>query len=442
MALLLAACTNQTSHSSPACGPAPAAGSALISPPGNTAASEPATAARIGDILQDMNASAFNPQAPPVSGASRPGGLFINWRGTWRGNLATAAANTNIEENGLTDQRAGSAPRHDPLTDLTYLVNLCAYQAIYHHNREFAPDVARMEPAVKQEYANVRYYRCWVYFQLRDLGELQPGQGWDPIASRFAASVYQHFYDSRAGAVADPLHNGVYRTDYAAECGAMLIDAGQRKHNASWIRAGNSTLAHLMQRAQNPQTHLFPLQMKLGRTRDMVVQAQLKTGEQAQLLNSFLDAYDLTGNKRYLDAVVQAVSSLYSPAVGLWDQVHGGFFFSVHSDGHHLDNYYKESRQAWMLPLLQHLARIEGGGVWAGREEEMLTVVRDKLWQPSIHGYPYRESPSFAIYQSDNGPGRTRVVENWVSSEAMGIACESLDSRLLPLTWLPTEMRK
>lgn len=408
-------------------------------PPGSTAASEPTTGARIRDILQDMNDNAFNPQAPPVSGASRPGGLFINWRGTWPGDSATAAANTNIQGSGLSDQQAGRAPRHDPLTDLTYLVNLYAYEAIYPHDLEFAPDVTRMEPIVKQEYANAGYYRCWVYSQLRDLGELQPGRGWDAMAARFAAGVYQRYYNSQAGAIANPRHNGIYRTDYAAECGAMLIDAGQRAHNAAWISAGNSALAHLMQRAQDPQTHQFPLQMRLGPTQDMVVQAQLMMGEEAQLLNSFLDAYDLTGNKSYLDAVVQAVNSLYSPAIGLWDQIQGGFFFSVDADGHYLNAHYKETRQAWMLPLLQHLARIEGGGVWTGRAEEMLTVVRDKLWQTNIHGYPYRESPSFGLYQSNNGPGRTPVVEDWVTSEAMGIACESLDSQLLPLTWLPAD---
>ena len=435
MMLLLAACAHQAPHPSFACGPVRAASPALVSPLGGAAASDSATAARIRAILQDMNANAFNPHAPPVSGASSPGGLFINWRGTWQGNFATAAANTNIQESGLSDRQTGIAPRHDPLTDLTYMVNLCAYQAIDPHTREFALDVTRMEPIVKKEYADLHYYRCWVYFQLRDLGELQPGHGWDAIATRFAAGIYQHFYDSQAGVIADPRHDGVYRTDYAAECGAMLIDAGQRKHNAAWIKAGNSSLAHLMHRAQNPQTHLFPLQMKLGRNHDAVVQAQLKMGEQAQLLNSFLDAYDLTGNKSYLDAVVSAVNSIYSPAVGLWDQVYGGFFFSVDADGHHLNSHYKESRQAWMLPLLQHLARIEGGGVWGGREREMLALVLEKLWQPGIHGYPYRETPNFALYQTDNGPGRARVVEDWVTSEAMGIACESLASQLLPLTW-------
>ncbi len=66
----------------------------------------------------------------------------------------------------------------------------------------------------------------------------------------------------------------------------------------------------------------------------------------------------------------------------------------------------------------------------------MLTVVRDKLWQPSINGYPYRESPDFTVYQSHNGPGRTNVQEDWVTSEAMGIAGESLASQLVQLTFL------
>ena len=86
----------------------------------------------------------------------------------------------------------------------------------------------------------------------------------------------------------------------------MLIDAGQREHDAAWVRAGNSTLTRLIKRAQNPGTHLFPLQMMVGPARDTVVQSQLTIGEEAQLLNSFLDAYDRTGNKSYLDAVLEA----------------------------------------------------------------------------------------------------------------------------------------
>lgn len=390
-----------------------------------------ATGARIRDILQDMNAKAFNPQAPPAKGEGHPGGLFINWRGAWQGNQATAAANTNIGGSGLSDQQSGGTSRHDPLTDLVYLVNLYSYEAIYPDDREFAADAARMEPIVKDEYSNEGYYRCWVYFQLRDLAALRPSQGWDDIAGHFAAGVYRHYYDSQAGVIGDPRHNGAYRPDFAAECGAMLIDIGNRQRNAAWTQAGISTLGDLLSRAQNPTTHLFPEQLQPGPARDTVTHPKLTVGGEAQLFDAFLTAYDLTGNKSYLDAVIAGVDSLYSPAIGLWDSVDGGFFSSVNADGTSLDDHYKQTRQAWMLVLLAHLSRIQAGGQWARKEKEMLTVVRDRLWQPSINGYPYRETPGFLIYHSSEGPGHSAVVENWVTSEAMGIACQSLESQLL-----------
>jgi hypothetical protein len=414
---LLAGCTIQAAHS--------------VTLPG--AGHDPATAARIYDVLQDMNADAFNPLAPPVSGASTPGGLFINWRGSWDGNHSTTSSNTNIQENGLSDQQAGGAPRHDPMTDLTYLVSLYAYQAINPQDRRFAADATRMEPIVRREFAAGSYYRCWVYFQLRDLAELRSGQGWDTIADRFAGAVYQGYYNRSAGTVADPRHGESYRTDYAGECGAMLIDAGYRQHDAALTMAGESTLDHLLRQAQNPRTSLFPLQMRLGPRRDTVVQAEVMMGSEAQLLSAYLDAYDLTRNPGYLDAVIRAVDSLYSPGTGLWDKDHGGFFASVDSGGSHLNTHYKEVRQAWMLPLLTHLARITRGGVWAARQQQMLAVVRDKLWQPGISGYPYRETPDFMLYQSSDGPHHSRVTEDWVTSEAMGIACESLASQLIQL---------
>jgi hypothetical protein len=401
--------------------------------PGSLAARDPVTAARIYDVMRDMHADAFNPLAPPVSGASGPGGLYVNWRGNWNGDHSTAAASTGIQENGRSDQQTGSPPRHDPMTDLTYLVSLYAYQAIYPQDRRFAADATRMEPIVRQEFATTSYYRCWLYFQLRDLAQLRPAQDWETLAGRFATAVYLHYYNHQAGTITDPQHAGSYRTDYAAECGAMLIDAGHRNRDPALTAAGESTLTHLLRRAQNPRTSLFPLQMRLGPRRDTVIQAEVMMGSEAQLLGAYLDAYDLTRNPAYLDAVIRAVNSLYSPGTGLWDKVHGGFFAAVDSDGSHLNTHYKEVRQAWMLPVLTQLTRIEHGGVWAARQQQMLIVVRDKLWQPGITGYPYRETPDFTIYQSSDGPRHSRVTEDWVTSEAMGIACESLASQLIPL---------
>jgi hypothetical protein len=373
-----------------------------------------------------MHTHAFNPQAPPAKGASHPGGLFINWRGTWNGDLKTADSNTNVQTSGSSDAQAGSNPRHDPLTDLVYLRNLYAYRVRQPGNNEYAQDLARMEPIVKAEYAQSSYYRCWVYFQLQDLDRLGPGHGWGAIAVHFADGVYQRFYDKQAGTIVDQ-GTSTYRTDLAAQCGAVLIDAGHRQGRAEWTSAGQSTLSHLIQRAQNPTTHLFPLQMRLGQQEDSVVQALVKMGEEAQLLDSFLDAYDVTADRDYLNVAILATESLYDPAIGLWDKTNGGFFFSVDADGRRVQSAYKETRQAWMLPLLGHLARVDGGAHWTDRERTMIGIVRDRLWQASISGYPYRETPDFAIYQSSAAHGHGPVAENFASSEAMGIACQGLD---------------
>ncbi|HEY4028567.1 MAG TPA: hypothetical protein VGO86_19225 [Candidatus Dormibacteraeota bacterium] len=410
--------TSQPAQQPGPTGPTPAAGAA---------AQDPATAARIRDILQTMHTHAFNPQAPAPKGSTRSGGLFINWRGTWDGDLKTASSNTNVQSSALSDSEAGSNPRHDPLTDLVYLRNLYAYRARHPDDRAYANDIARMEPIVKDEFAASTYYRCWVYFHLRDLDRTGPGQGWDAIASHFADGVYRRFYDAQAGTIVES-GGGTYRTDFAAECGAMLIDAGHRQGNAAWTQAGASTLSHLLQQARNPTTHLFPLRMQLGQPRDAVVQAQLKVGEEAQLLDSYLLAYDVTSDARYLEAAIQGTQSLYDPATGLLDKTGGGFFFSIDAGGQNLQSSYKETRQAWMVPLLAHLNRVGAVGQWADLERAMAGVVRDRLWQPSIGGYPYRESPGFTLYQTSGGRGHTPVTENFASSEAMGIAYEALDA--------------
>ncbi|HEY0410247.1 MAG TPA: hypothetical protein VGE42_08260, partial [Candidatus Dormibacteraeota bacterium] len=82
---------------------------------GPSGAPIPATAARrLADILTEMHTSAFNPDAPPSKGSSLNGGLFVNWRGDWDGNLSTASDNTNVQTTGLSDDQNGSSPRHDP----------------------------------------------------------------------------------------------------------------------------------------------------------------------------------------------------------------------------------------------------------------------------------------------------------------------------------------
>jgi len=380
-------------------------------------------ARRVADILESMDVHAFNPAAPPPKTSTLTGGLFINWRGSWDGDPNTAAENTNIQTSGLSDEQAGADARHDPVTDLLYLRALLGYAAAHPADHSFDADRSRIEPIVRAEFAQYTFYRGWLYFEFRDLDRLEPQRGWDGTARAFASAVYAHFYDPALGTIVDRAH-GTYRTDWSAECGAMLLEAGRRYGEPAWSAAGRSTIDHVRASARDPHTHLFPLVMTAATGGDTVRQGQLKVGSQAQLLDALLTAWEITGDAAELQAVRDAVDELYAPGLGLWDTRHGGFLFSVQADGSLLQSGYKESRQAWMLPLLEHLDRIDKGR-WQSRAQEMLAVVRDSLWQPGVHGYVYRVRPDFTLYQ--NHTGGITVTEDFVTTEAMGIAAQALE---------------
>lgn len=385
--------------------------------------STPTTTAlqRLADILNDMHQDAFNPQAPSTKSSSLPGGLFVNWRGTWDGDLSTAGDNTNVQTSGESDNQAGSSPRHDPVTDLMYMRNLRAYMYYAPNDHAFDGDAARMEPIVKAEFAGYTYYRAWIYFQLRDLATFDPRGGWDQLAHNYVEAVYKDFYNSSAGTVIDKSHDN-YRTDFAAESAAAFADAGARYNEPPLTQAARSTAMHLLGQAEDPNTHLFPLQMNLSTSggADEIGDPQIKMGEEAQTLDSLLTVYDHVRVPAILTAVTDAVNELYNPKLGIHDPLGGGFFFDIQSDGSGLQSAYKETRQAWMLQTLNHLNREIGGQ--AQRIAEMTNVVLNKMWESSIDGYVYRTTVNFGIYTNHSGSGHTSVQENFVTSEAMGIA--------------------
>ena len=374
---------------------------------------------RLADILNTMHQDAFNPQAPSTKGSNLPGGLFINWRGDWDGNLQTASDNTNIQTSGSSDDQTGASPRHDPVVDLMYLRNLRAFKYYAPNDHSFDGDAARMDPIVRAEFANYTYYRSWIYFQLLDLNAFQPHAEWDLLAEHFVQGVYHGFYNSAAGTIIDKSHNN-YRTDFAAESAAAFADAGARFNDSAMTAAAKSTTEHLLTYAEDPNTHLYPLQMNYQQGGDAVGQAQIKIGEQSQTLDSLLTVYDHIRIPQILTAVKAAVDEMYNPALGLQDALNGGFFYSVDYDGKGLQSAYKESRQAWMVQLLGHLNADAGGQ--AQRLADMTSVVLNRMWQNALHGYVYRTSDNWGVYTNHSGPNHTAVDENFVTSEAMGIA--------------------
>ena len=380
---------------------------------------------RVAAILTDMHNYAFYPGAPPPkNSAGLKGGTYINWSGTWDGNPETAAANTNFGSNGQTSAATGGTPEHDEFTDLLYLRNLYGYRAAHPADQSFASDIARMDPIVRSDFSNYTYYKCSLYGELTDLDRFDPGQGWGSMAAAYAAGIYHTYYDPSRGTVAQPSKSS-YRVDYSIECAVALTDAGQRSHNSAMTAAGISTARYVLGHDVDAGTHLLPLQASFSSgAEDTVFQAQVKVGDEAQILDAMLSMYTMTHDAAFLTEVHDAVMSMYSD--GLYDSAHGGFYFSIDSNGTDLQTGYKETRQAWMLQVLERLNQLQPGQ-WGAKSAAMLTVVRDQLWQASAGGYVYRVTPSFTIYHTNAGPGHTPVTENWVTAEAMDIAGQVLE---------------
>ena len=192
----------------------------------------------------------------------------------------------------------------------------------------------------------------------------------------------------------------------------------------AWTALGAQLAVQLVTRAANPSTALFPGELQLDAARVVTSSDPLtRVGAQAQLLDALLGVADRTGNGQIRAAVAAGLAAVESPEIGLVDTGHGGWFFGVDADGSDLRTAYKETRSAWMLPLLQHAAR-SGLPVAPGASDDAERLVRDSMYLASSAGYVYRLAPDWTVYR-DSG-GAAPVAENWVSSEATGIAVNTL----------------
>jgi len=371
---------------------------------------------RVRQVVGTVAAHSWNPAAQPSRGKVS-GGVFINWRPGFDGKNGIAAA-TNIQGSGSSDAEAGADPRHDPLADLLILRGTAAYLATGVTDPAATQLACRLGPVVAAEFEHYGVDRGWVYPQLIALSRLQPSGPWRDQARRFAILMSQVYIDPVTGAERDPRRR-TYRSDWSAETAAALVLAGVEFDRPDWVTQGRRAARRLVTHGANSATGLIPgvLQLRPQVGRDAVIDPLVKVGAQAQLLDSLLTIHLITGDQVLLEAVVRAVGSLNDPGIGVIDREHGGYFYAVDADGRNVRTAYKETRQAWMAPLLLRLAKAtkhdEGG-------EKMRDLVRDGLFRQDGAGYAYRVAPDWGEYVwSPEGP---RLSENWISAEATGIA--------------------
>jgi hypothetical protein len=415
--LTLAACTPSTGVPSPT--------TARSAPcrdlePTVAAHPDPASAARALSTLTTFAAVAWNPSAPSAKRSTLTGGLFINFRPTWDG-TNDAATNTNIQTIGNSDAETGNAPRHDPLTDLVILRGIDALLSTGVHNPGLDQLRCQLQPVTEAEFATYGVGRGWIYHELVDLSLLDSNGPWSNHARTFADLLAKQFADG-----IDP--NSNFRPDWIAQSAAALTDAGNRFNQPGWTSTGHRLALDLCRTTADPRTGFFPGQAHPSPTGPAtVVDPMVKVGSQAQLVDALLTVYDDTHDQEILAAVKKNLTSLQSPHIGIADTENGGWFYAVNVDGTGVRDSYKETRQAWLVGLFRHAAG--NGLIPAELGEKLASIVREQMYQPDSRGYVYRVQGDWAPYVTIQH-GR-RVTENWVSSEATGIAVHAL---LGPLT--------
>ena len=321
----------------------------------------------VTDMLRNMRDNGYN----HCPGAAN--GMYVNWR------YGTVPLQVNFTSAGNTD--TSPCDRHDRLTDLRFLHNLLHYRRLFPADPEFDPTIAQYTAIVKADFADSADDRGWVYFEFAQMATLDA----DPFFAGTAAGLIRNWLGGQP--VAD-------RGDWAVEQAAAIIYHGRLHHDEALVRAGFNRLASAYRTYYNAQYHMI------------LSQGQVKSGEVGQEIED-LEWAGLPGAARDLLNGIQS---------RMWDHQHGGYIFSIdfRTSPPTVNTGTKETgRQAEMLD-----AALVVGDRWL--TDTMLALVTGPIYYRPGHGVLYEQAADWSIRTTPNGP------ENWVTTEAMGIAANSL----------------
>jgi hypothetical protein len=406
------------------------------------AAASPSSDELILAMLHNIQANGFN-ASPAVNQGL--GGLWINWR------TGTRPLAVNWNGSGTPDGAAVDPPRHDPLTDLRYLHALLLYKHQHRRDRQFDADVARMVPIVKLEFANSHNERGWIYDELIEMGNAS-GDLWYHQAARGLAEFYaDKFYRPGIGVMyktsSRHLH-GYYRVDLALEAGCALIQAGTVFHEPAWAAKGRQIVKFVQEHAYVPEHHLYlhlmdevvaadgtanPSQKivreKVGHTN--VDGGLVRMGEIGQAVTSMLHVYLAAHDAAFLRQATEVLDRLTADhnALGLWDARNLGYFGGIafpgpdakHPGQPRVAEGKKESGRQFHMLQAFHMANALTGNRYQAMEKLMLKVAAERAYFPEGRGIVYEMAPDWSLLTMKNGQR-----EDWVTSEAMGVALLAL----------------
>ncbi|HLZ61467.1 MAG TPA: hypothetical protein VKR06_31345 [Ktedonosporobacter sp.] len=403
------------------------------------------------DMLTNIKANGYNGDPGVNKGL---GGLWINWR------YGTNPLEVNLNGSGYPDGDSKKPPRHDVLTDLRYIHALWLYKSQHPNDTQFDSEIARYTPIVKNEWAQPKNERGWLYDELIDIYHLSQNTFYQQAAHDLVSFYFTTLYHPATGLIykVDAQHpQGFYRVDLALESACALIQASTVFNEPSWQDAGQKIIKNLYATAYLPQHHAFLYVLNnvimpdgsmnmnpdiyrgvSGHTK--IEGAQVRMGAVAQQILSLLHVYIVTHDKTFLDHATDLLDPLTidNNSLGLWDTEHEGYFSAVVFPGPNVQNIgmpkvsggTKESgRQVQLLEAFS-VANKFTNNRYQRMQDELLKLTIGKAYYPAGHGVVYEMSPDWQIRTLKNGQP-----EDWVTTEAMGIVIESLYSTMRSDPW-------
>jgi len=157
----------------------------------------------------------------------------------------------------------------------------------------------------------------------------------------------------------------------------------------------------------------------------------------AQEILSFLDAYTVTHDETLLDKAQELLAPLraHPNSLGLWDSHHLGYHAALtfpgktiaHPGTPALPKHTKQGGQQLLMLEAFQVANTLTNGQYSSMVTAMEQVAVNKAYYAAGHGYLDQETADWKplVLQSGDNAGDA---EDWVTTEAMGIALQVLQS--------------
>ncbi len=405
---------------------------------------------RVLEVLQNMQTNGFDAQANDGQG-----GLWLNWR------YGTDPLQTNFDAAGTTN---GSQvpPQQDRLADLRYVQNLWLYKRQHPDDTQFDNELMKYTAIVKAEFSDHPDERGWVFDTLINLYHLSHDPFYQQAAQAEAQSLDTAHFHRKLGAYYKTSHShphGYYPVDEALEAGTALLQAGSLFNHKQWSKDGKTILAFVEKHAYLGHYHAFASYMdnvllpngKLNPTEtffrgtdqggQMINGGRITVVLAAQEILSFLDAYNVTADETLLDKAQELLDPFRAKpnTLGLWDSHHLGYYAALtfpgktiaHPGTPVLSRKTKQGGQQLLMLEAFQVANTLTNGQYTSMVMAMEQVATEKAFYAAGHGYLDHETTDWKplVLQSGDNAGET---EDWVTTEAMGIALEALQSLPVP----------